>query len=118
MNIVSLISAEPLYQNVRIDHRIIFDFGKKVNNHDKSQVESWFFWFSLIFVFSVSLPNLSLVTFLLPPGPTAAAAVAQGGAGAPGPSAGGPGPGEGGEIGWAINIYKKYGIHATHKYII
>ena len=66
-----------------------------MKNHGKSQVESGFFWFSLIFDFSVYLSDLSLV--ISPPTPTgptaaAAAAVAQGGAGGPGPHGGGGGP--------------------------
>ena len=60
--IFSLFSAEPLYQNVRIDHRIIFDFFF-YENHCKSQVESWVFGFSLIFDFSVYLSDSSRITF-------------------------------------------------------
>ena len=53
-----------------------------------TQIESWFFLFSLIFGLSVYFYYLSRITFggrgdaplPLPPGPTAAAAVAQGGA--------------------------------------
>ena len=65
-------------------------FGKIVKhnmvNHRNTNV---FFWFSLIFVFSLYLPNSSLIAFYPPPGP-------HGGGGAPGPSAGGPGPHGGG----------------------
>ena len=51
-----LFSAEPLYQNVRIDHRIIYFFGKKVTNHGKILVESWFlFLFALIWDYSFIL---------------------------------------------------------------
>ena len=44
-------------------------FCKNVKSHRKSQVESLFFWFSLIVVFFVFVFNLSLVTFPSPPGP-------------------------------------------------
>ena len=53
----SLFSAEPLYQNVRIDHRITFTLLQNSENHGKPQVESWFFGFSPIFDFSVYSPN-------------------------------------------------------------
>ena len=73
---------------------------KQVNNHGETQVGSWFFWFSLIWDFSVHFDYLLIITLggrgdaspphpplspfpPPPPGPTAAAAVAQGGAGAP-----------------------------------
>ena len=63
-----------------------------------TQVVTWFWVFSLVFVISLSLKNFSrlaipplrlLLSSPAPPGPTAAA-VAQGGAGGPpsGPSAG------------------------------
>ena len=38
-------------------------FGKTVNKHDKTQVESWVFGFSLIFDFPVYLKNSSRITF-------------------------------------------------------
>ena len=59
--IFSLVLAEPLYQNVRIDHRLIFDFCYQSDG--KSQVESWVLGFSLIFDFSVYLKNSSRITF-------------------------------------------------------
>ena len=57
-----LFSAEPLYQNVRIDRRIIFDFWlkmKKLVNH-KSDLGFGSF---IIFLFSVYLENSSRITF-------------------------------------------------------
>ena len=55
----SVFSAEPLYQNVRIDHRITL----KMQNHCKPQVESWFGGFSLIWDFSVYFNYLSRIPF-------------------------------------------------------
>ena len=55
--------AKPLYQNVRIDHRITFIFVVKNENHGKLQVVSWFLGFSLIFDFSVYFNYWSRITF-------------------------------------------------------
>ena len=49
----SLIFAKPLYQKVRIDHRITFTFSQNSENNCKLPVRSWFLGFSLIFDFSV-----------------------------------------------------------------
>ena len=38
---------------MRIDHRIVFHFGKQQKTHGKLQVGSWFWGFSRIFDFSV-----------------------------------------------------------------
>ena len=52
-------------------------FGNKVKKHGKSLVKAWFLGFSLISVFSVYLPNLSLVT--VPPHPPGPRGVSGGG---------------------------------------
>ena len=59
----SLFSAEPLYQHVRTDHRIIFTVWSNSENHCKTHIESWFVLVSLIFHFSVYFAYLSRITF-------------------------------------------------------
>ena len=59
----SLFFAEPLYQNVRIVHRILSLFCRQVTNHCETRVESWFVLFSLIPDLSVYFNYLSRITF-------------------------------------------------------
>ena len=70
-------------------------FGKQMNNHSKSQVESWFWGFSVVFVFSVYLSKLSLVTFP-PRGPHGGCDGGPRRCGRPRPMGGRPGPHGGG----------------------